>query len=547
MTTNAFKFSPAIAVSLIVSALMVVSIATGIASFFGWYVGITLGLALSYVFSTLAKNIVAPVGSISRTERSLSAAFALSIFILTLGLSYSTLYARVFAQASALGEFQQQRLPIQHQLETVILASAEDTVNAFKAWSADSTIKAAAEKGQGGSCPAKLSSTGRPGAIAKWRELEAGTADDLYKKWDAKVSSIRTEFNTLKVRHPADFNEMKIIANGLNELVEQSEALARGSYNESAQKTLETHLASEVTWPNGDVFKCGDTQRDELIQQAQIALVNLTDLKKNPPLHHMTPAIDISNPQELVIRGLLRSGNAILATMTFGRLGNFADDSLMLEALKTNGLVNRETIGFFLAALIEVCVIFTAFLAVRSGQAPFPFDPVATIASLKSTAEQQKYALVRWAILLLMFPFKLIINLFFAKEHAIGDAQKTNYDDPIIIGPDPIFPHREIGRIALLLSHLFSNHDGDYLIIPNRQDCLIALTAARALVYQQVAILISQNVSWHVLSNNQLVSSHLNLNEDTIYAVFKLAPSFAQAMRLQLLMNVNSNQLSGGN
>lgn len=536
------NFAPATAINLVMLGIMVLAIGAGLAKYFGWFVGIMIGLALSYVFSALVKTVVAPAGAVKRSERVWAGVFAVALFGVTLGFSYGTLYATLFAQASALGEFQRVRLPVQRQLESVVLANAEGSIKAFAAWQQDSATKAEQEGKEGGSCPAKAASLGKRGPIAMWRSSDAGIAANLANELRSNVDGIRIKFDALKDRKAATFVEAMEITTGLNAVIEASEALARGSYVQSTKETLTRQLASDITWLNGEVFKCGDTTRDELIKRAQGALIDLADVKKNPPLQPMAPAIDLSNQQELTIRGLLRSFNAIAKVVTFGLVGSFVDDPLMETALKSKGLINRETIGFAIAALIELCVLFTAFLAVRAGQPPFPFQPARMLTSLQSQAEQQKNALIRLVLLFVLVMFKLVVNLFFARNHetASGDANSpvaTNQD--VITHPDPICPARELEWGVMLAPYLLANHDGDYLIIPNTTRSAKVLMAARALEYQSAAVLLSLDVPWANVANyrpaanqfERLLPDAHNLN----YAIYKLTPAFGQAMRLEIL------------
>ncbi len=542
-------FAPATAINLLVLGIMVLAIGASLARYFGWFAGILMGLALSYVFSALVKILLSPSGSVSRSERVLAGMFALALFGVTMGLSYGTLYATMFAQSSALIEFQRVRLPVQRQLESVVLANAEGSVKAFAAWQEDSEKKAAQEGKGGGTCPAKAESLGKRGPITMWRESEVGIASNLHGELKSSVLGIRSRLNALKDKKALSFGDAMEITAGLNALIEASEALSRGSYVKATQDTLARQLAIDINWPNGEVFKCGDNTRDELIKRAQSALAELSDVKKNPPLQPLAPAIDLSNQQELTIRGLLRSFNGIAKVATLGLVGSFADDSLMLTALNTKGLINRETLGFFIAGLIELCVVFTAFLSVRSGQAPFPFQPTKMLAGLQTQAEQQSRWSIRLVILSLLAFSKLLINLLFARQGqgAIGSADASAaYEQDEVIIADPIYPSRELNWGQLLLPYLLANHDGDYLIVPNTTGCAKALMVASALEFQKFAKRLSLDVPWRNLSSywpaatqfERLLPNARNLH----YAVYKLSGPFAQAMRLQMLQSMQPQE-----
>ncbi len=540
------SFAPATAINLVMLAIMTLAMGSGLATYFGWFVGITIGLALSYVFSALVKTLVAPAGAVKRSERVWAGAFAVALFGVTLGFSYGALYGKLFAQASALGEFQRVRLPVQRQLESVVLANAEGSVKAFAAWQQDSAKKADQESTGGGTCPAKALSLGKRGPIAMWRESEAGIAANLEKELRSNVDGIRTKFDALKDRKAATFAEAMAITSGLNALIEASEALARGSYVRATKDTLARQLESDITWLNGDKFQCGDSTRDELIKRAQSALNDLADVKNNPPLQPIIPAIDLSNQQELTIRGLLRSFNAIAKVMTFGGVGTFADDPLMEVALKHKGLINRETIGFLIGGLIELCILFTAFLAVRSGQPPFSFQPTHMLAGLQTRAKQQNNWLIQLMMLSVLAVSMLTVNLFFARpDKTANDRAHTpvDTDQDVVIPCDPVYPARELDWGILLAPYLLANHDGDYLVVPNTTRCTKVLIAARALEYQCAAVLLNLDVPWANVASyrpaemqfERLLPDARNLH----YAIYKLTPAFAQAMRLQMLQSVS--------
>jgi len=535
------QFAPATAIHLLVLGIMVIAIGASLSKYFGWIAGILMGLALTYVFSALAKTLLAPAGVVSRLERTLSGLFALTLFAVTMGLSYGSLYATMFAKSSALNEFQRVRLPVQRQLE-LVLANAEGSVAAFAAWQEDSLKKAVREGQGGGTCPSKATSLGKRGPIAMWRESEAEIAANLHSELKSSVENIRRRFNALYERKANSFSDTMEITTGLNALIEASEALARGSYIKATQQTLTRQLQVYIQWTNGEIFKCGDNTRNELIERAQAALTELSDVKKNPPISPIAPAIDLSNQQELTIRGLLRAFNGIAMVVTAGTVGSFADDSLMLTALNSKGLINRETLGFFIAGLIELCVLFTAFISIRSGSAPFPFQPTQLLADLQMQANQQSRRSVRLAMQSLLAGFKLLINLLFARQSEVAyGMHKTNLtsqqEEDVI--PDPIFPLRELSWGLSLLPYYLANQDGDYLVVPNINACAKALAAASALEFQRFAERLSLDASWPSVATygpiamqlERLLPNARNLR----YAIYKVTAPFAQAMRLQML------------
>ncbi|OGA17017.1 MAG: hypothetical protein A3I63_08430 [Betaproteobacteria bacterium RIFCSPLOWO2_02_FULL_66_14] len=545
-------FAPATVINLVLLGIMVASIGAGLAVYFGWFIAGTIGLALSYVFSALAKKVVAPAAEVSLNERVAAACFAFLLFGITVALSYATLYSVLFAQASALAEFERVRMPVQRQIESAVLANAQLSVTAFEAWQKDSAAKAQQEAKGGGSCPAKAQSLGKRGPIAMWREGDAQIAANLHQELKSRVENIETLFNAVKGRRPATFPEAMEITAALNRVIEASEAL-RGSYVQATMATLKRQLESQITWINGEVFSCGDTTRQELIMRAQAAMADLGDTKKHPPLPAVAPGIDLSNQQELTIRGLLRSFNLLFLVPSLGLLGNFADDPLMQHALKTKGFINRETIGFLIAGLIELSILFTAWLAARNGTPPFPFRPARALAGLQALADKQTNWITYGLIALVLAFCKLLVNLLFAVKDGSGDDTTGAVDRDVPDVPDPVFGTRELEWGVLLAPYLVSVHEGDYFIVPNTVRCAKALMAASALTYKDAAVRINLDVPWPAIATYSPAASQLGRlvpdAKSLRYAVYKVRPSYSQALRLHLLQqppSVSSSQAGAG-
>ena len=527
-------FAPAHAFHLLTLGIMVLAIGAGLAKYFGWIVGITMGLALSFVFSALAKMVLAPMGSVSRSERIMAGIFSLALFCITMGLSYGTLYARLFAQSSALSEFSRQRAPIERQLETAVLSNAEAAVKAFSAWQSYSEKKEAQEGAGGGTCPGRTGSLGTRGPIAKWRETEASIAANLHSDLKIQVRNLRGKLDVIKQRKAISFFDTRDISEVINSLISSTEGLSRGAGIASMQATLSRQLASTITWPNGEIFRCKDTARDELIMSAQAALAVMSDPQNNPPLQTMAPTIDLSNQQELTIRGLLRVFNAISLVISLGTVGSFVDDPLMEFALKNKGLINRETIGFFIAGLIELCVLFTGFLAARSGSKPFHFWPVEMLVEWEIKLAQQKNLPLRWLSQFALSFGKFVLNLLFV----LPTSTKKELT-PIWSAQDMTFGDRELGWSRLLLPYLLANHDGAYLLIPNTENNLRAQLVAQTLAYEKLAVLLNLDVSWQTISKklsdvDRFKHNFPDINE-TNFSVYKLTADFAQAIRLHIL------------
>src|SRR5205823_599104 len=130
-----------------------------------------------------------------------------------------------------------------------------------------------------------------------------------------------------------------------------------------------------------------------LIRSAQSAL---QALRNRPSLKPIEAAIDLTNSQEIATRGLLRSFNAGAKLFTFGLAGSFSDDELMQNALRDAGIVNRETLGLFLASLIELGVLLTAGMVAKRGGVPLQSN---ALSSFETWQEIANRSLGPWRIL----------------------------------------------------------------------------------------------------------------------------------------------------
>jgi len=141
-------------------------------------------------------------------------------------------------------------------------------------------------------------------------------------------------------------------------------------------------------------------------------------------------------------------------------------------------------------------------------------------------------------------------GIFFAKGLANllwATAPQNTEESPVktatnhigALPEDPCFPPREVGwAVDSLAPYLVTLHDGDYVCIPagrNRK----ASMAARALAYQHAATLISTQLPWSAICTNRAVADQLQriipMAGGLSWEVYRLAPDFAQAVRLELL------------
>ncbi len=533
VSTTAATFNPARAMHVLMVTLMAGSVAWSIAQLLNWFVALPIGLALTYTFSIVAKRATAPFGTISRLRRAASGLTALAILGVTVGLSYGSIYANLFAETSALNRFEGTRLSIQRPIEQLI-SNAQTVENTFKGWSDHSSRMKAIEENKGGSCPNRSGSNATRGPIAIWRDAESSTAQSLHSEISTRVSALKAKFDGAKERKPKTFRESQEISSDLNAALELGENLARGAYLKTTRETLQRQLDAEIAWPNHK-FKCGDAARDELLERSIAAL---NQLEKSPSLEPLSPAIDLSNRQDIAARALIRSFNGLLKIGTVGLMGSFADDPLMQAALD-KGWVNRETLPFGLAALLEICVLLTGAIAERIGPVVSPYQPLTMLAEFK----QKAHAFPRWWQRALAgfatFLARAGVNLFYVlptHKDASQQMDERAKVGRVVLDDDPVYPQRALGWATVLLSYWFPMHEGDFIVIPNGRSPM-ALTAARALTYQNAAVQLSHQCEYSLLTAeiaNRL--QKLIPNPGALsYAVFRLEPGFAQALRIHVL------------
>ncbi len=523
-------FDPILAVYVLMIMLMAMAVAYSISLYLSWWVAAPIGVSLTYCFSRLVKTVVAPRGMYTPLWRAGCAGAAIAVFGVTMGLSYATLYAKFLAQTSAINHFQAGRTPVQRQLET-LAGNAKAASNAFAAWDAHSTAKADKESKEGGTCPAKAASASGRGPIAMFRTGEAGIAANLHAELKVSVDALAARLEGVAQRKPANFAETMQLTGELNAAIESGESLAHGALVRSARKTIQQRIETEIAWPNGEVFTCGDTVRDELLKRALEAL---------PALSPLVPGIDLSNPQSVANRGLLRSFNALMRVTTLGFAGSFEDDPLMTEALK-KGVVNQETLGMFTASLLELCVVLTAVMASRRGAAPFGFRPMEILAAWQDKARAEPRFAVKLAQMLAIMLVKGAVNMLWAypsiDEVRPATASKTSRGG-FAMGADPQFPARELAWATSLAPFLVPFHGDEYVCIPAGRSPKASM-AARTLCYRGAAVLIHGQAVWEAIATNRVAAFQLQrLVPDAkalAWEVFKLEPSFAQALRLALL------------
>lgn len=369
---------------------MTASVSASFAPFVGWLVALPVAVALTYTFTRLVQLAL----GMDREEqgeptslaiRVASGAVAVVIAGITVGASSAALYRAVFATASALDHLEKTQTAAQISIDEG-LANAHAASRALRAWEQASVSKAQTEAKQGGTCPERSATLGKPGPIAAFRREEAAVAADLSAEVSNAIKALDLAITAIPKQRAADYAGALEVMAKQNGAIRAYNTFSQGSAIASTLDALTRRESAQIRWVDGSLFQCGDVSRLELITQARRAL---EVIKKSQPITPLKPAIDLANPRETTIRGLLRSFTALAKLATFGALGSFEGDALMQAALKKHGPLNRETMSLLLAALIEIAVIASAAFARPSrqgGSSPFPFHPKAVIGWLEARA-----------------------------------------------------------------------------------------------------------------------------------------------------------------
>lgn len=527
------KFSLARMIHGLTLTALMLSIALSLLAFMPLMLAAILGLALAYVFDMLVRTALGQVQGAGWRQRVGAALGALLVFGTSMGLSYSTLYRTLFAQKSALNHLQAERSTAMRALDTV-LASATSAQSQFEAWSRHSSLRAQQEAQGGGSCPARAASSGKRGPIAIWREEEAAMADALVTEFSAQVQRLVGPMATVRTAKPTGYDDSLPVQAALNEAIDAARQLTQGPLVGATRDTLQRRAEARIQWANGESFACGDTVRDELLKHASNALEHLA---KQRELANVRPAIDLHNGQDLTTRALLRSYNALLAVATLGHAGQFGDDPLMRNALK-DGLINQETLGMFLAAILEFCVVLTAMISHRHGEPLFAFDPANALNQL----DQQRLThtgKTRLGYTAVLLTGRVLANQFWTRGQSAAATHKQAPQLPPLPDNAQTLAAPWDDMVKRLLPWWFAWNQREFVILPcGRHDH--ASLAMRSLCFYGRATLIGSQVSWNDVSKHRLAADKLQrLVPDArtrTYEVFELDPVFAQQWRDQLLL-----------
>ena len=535
------RFTLARFVEWVALAVLLGAIARALHPFYGWWVAVPVGITLTYSFSQLVHLALRPG---QWGVRLLAGISAMVLACVTSSLTYSSIYATTAAGESARRDHLAKRERTQRDLQRLV-STAESAQKALADWAANAQAKSEAEARGGNTCPGRETKP-MPGPISTWRADDAQVARTLAEQLQHHTLAAREATTAvLGLPEPDDYSQVKAAYAVLNRAIEATVPLSKGGWAGPSLMTLGDRRSSQIVYPGGQVLSCGDGARLSLIDTAAQHLKLLDD---TPSLARLAPVIDLSQAQEVTTRGLVRGMNLLAYTVSLGRLGQFKDDALMVDALK-QGAFTRETASFGLAILAELSVFFSAMLRRQAGAAPFELNLPAWVraASRRPAPAGRLEALLRGAATLLS-------NLFYARptEGPTAPAAAPGRSGAVALGPessqfgavtladDPSMRSREEGWAVLLYPYHHSwGDEQDYLVLPNLPEVVVLQKAARSLAADDLMWCRAEKAGWREVCQAPFADelrAHLGDRcEKLTYVVYAVRPDYAQLLRLAMI------------
>jgi hypothetical protein len=528
-------------------AMLVLIISGGYA--LAGYMHPVMSYTVSTVLSLLLKVLVETAAHSWRARSFLGASGAAlgAVFIasLTVALTAATLYAKVFAGPSASMDFTAHRTPLEREAQR-LLAQAAAAQTAMTTWATDAAAKAKQEEQQGGSCPNRADTGGKRGPVTHFRESDGKIAAALAAELKVLSDSAQSSTSALvALPKPKAFVDVQAGFTAMNKAADDISRLAGSASQSMAMvKVLEERRVASIEASGGAVISCGDMARLTHIQRAADALTGLAGAST---MARVQPGVDVSDPQEVLTRSMLRSMNAVLSLASFGYAGSFGDDRLMLQELKRNGWLNSQTLALVLSTLAEVSVVFTALLLVFHGRAPFSDTLVGW---LRGADKRNPHPSAMHAVALAMS--RRLANLFYVESAGGGHATQvldaaqasTGFGD-IELVDDPTCRPKYAAFAEALLPYHYPWADKDYVVIPVAPQLRQVRSMAHALRAQGQFHCISASAPAKSLESKPDIVAQMQTQFGDAwrrmqYEVFEVVkPAFAQLMRLQGIDSLN--------
>jgi hypothetical protein len=514
-------------------AVMVASISLGLAPYISLWGALPVALAVSLLFSKLAERVTAPARAIGWIKRTLVAVVLLLLFALSGGLSYATIYTLLFAESNGTRFLDTQISQYKEKLGMAIGASTA-FVNSMKSLEAHSAAMQKKEVETGASCPNYANSPRKPGPISGFRDNDAAIALRLKDQIAERATELKTAVGALPTQKPTNYNEAIGQSNSLNVAVRTFNTFRANPSLES----IASSLAQVKDLKISGKFDCGDSTRQSLIEGAIKAL---NKVQQTAALAELRPGIDLEDKKAVTSRSLLR-GITLVASVppiswfakALGINTSFDDDPLMRTELRAKGVLNFETLPLFVSGLLELTILLTARLAYGAASRAFDILKSSQIDSIRDSTG------------FLGVILRALANLVLIKTDAVdsdGPTTLTGAKTAFSHTPsDPQFEAREKQFATQLLPWVIELDWGSYLVIPDLKSCELDHHAAGVLVYESLAALVAQSVSWqdlhsihYAMDRRGVEGRYGKSHEASSFHVYRLSEHFAQALRLELL------------
>ena len=566
------RFSIAMSARLVANGMLLGGIAYALQPFMGWVAAVPMAAVQTFIFGKLVDMAVSPLRR--KTVRVAAVAGAVAVGTMTTSLAYATYYAKTSAPESARRDFLARREVAERQVQRVVTLGTS-AQQAMDEWSKDAAAKSTIESTTGNTCPTK-GTNGIKGPISTWRKDDSNFAASLAGELKGLVDAARTAAETVANSPLSDDTKaLKPAYAAVNTAIDKTAALVKGGWAEGALTALAERRSAQIDHAAGKI-NCGDSGRLSLIERASVELTKLNDM---PAMARLVPSIDLDKPLDVITRGLIRGTTITAHAASFGYVGNFNDDPLLKEQLKSSGWIGRETMPYGLSLLAEGGVMFTSFIAAQQGSLPFGLSlPVwlrrreaAAMASSRRRSALAEVLLAGGRLL-----GKLLANLLWtdapagsaragsaaalaqagphpaggltvlaavrAARYAPADTlPESSAFGPIDLPEDPTLRDRELGFAATLAAWHHAWGMEDYLLLPMTAAHSSEQRMARALATQDLAHFVADGVGWKALTQQRAAVAPMlqaRLGQDAehlLYEVWLVKPAYAHLMRLAAL------------
>lgn len=520
-------------------AMMTVGVAFSLEPFFGIWTAVPLAALLSFTLGRLLSVLCAPRGEVGVARRALSLAAVVLVACITVALSYSTLYLKIFAEASSIRAYSRQSIGVIDAL-SLVNANALSARQSLKDLR-ELVDKKSEDESKPLSAPGKDTcrpgTRGSTGPISQYWEAERNTVGNVSKLLEPLVTALNAAVQELSTRRIRSHVEVLQSADAVNAAVASARSLVASQALADGIRSLKERQQTRIKARNGEWFDCNAADRDDQLRKTIAAL---EALKLPTSVKRIDPGLDIGDRREVAMTALLRVANLALRTVTLGALGSYDDDTMFSDALARSPL-NRETLPIWLGGMGELLLLLNPPGRRRGSTTLIPGDPVARYHRMLALRDARsgisRAALTCWATLL-----RWVLNSLLSRRVPVTATWRP------AAAAARVTP-REVRWFERCVSPwTFSLGEGEFVVVPPDLEPEAA-RVARVLAHMHALKPKAIDAGWAVVSCVPQAERRLQrLLPDAAtqaYDVYLLDPEFAQACRLALL-DASTNDEPGG-